>query len=256
MEETDMLVDRNSGSTKDWRDKYLQKYYLGVPGTPNPADQWLDLVREHIPDRARVLEIGGGPVHWTTGVIRSSASEIVGLDIDEVIRKNPLLDRAMVYDGGEFPLPSARFDVAISRWVNEHLKSPEQHFREVQRVLVPGGLYIFRTVNLYHYKTIVARLIPSVVQVPLVRWLAQMSRDEHDPYPTYYRANSRRRIRAICNNNGMEPVFFRLTESYPSYGMASKALFHIFMRYERLVNSSERFAGWRHTLDCVVRKLG
>ncbi len=252
MEADSRRSNREKG--KDWRDEYLEKYYFSVPGTPNLAEQWVDLVRGYTSKGARVLEIGGGPVDWTTGIVRDSAREIVGLDVDEVVRTNRLLDHAIVYDGREFPLPNAHFNVAISRWVNEHLTDPQLHFKEVQRVLVHGGVYIFRTVNLYHYKTIVARLTPHWLQVPLVRWLAHMPAGEHDPHPTCYQANARRRILALCARTGLAPVFFRVSESYPSYGMAPSALFHIFMRYERLVNSSSRFEGLRHTMDCVARK--
>ncbi len=240
---------------QNWRDEYLEKYYFGVPGTPNEGAQWLDLVRNYTPKGAKVLEIGGGPVDWTTEIVRDRAGEIVGLDIDEVVGTNRLLDKAIVYDGREFPLPNAHFDVAISRWVNEHLANPELHFKEVQRVLVHGGVYIFRTVNLYHYKSIGARLIPHSLQVPLVRWLAHMSSEEHDPYPTYYRANTRRRIQELCARTGLAPVFFRMSESYPAYGMAFRVLFQVFMRYERLVNSSGRFEGLRHTIDCVAKSI-
>jgi len=248
------IDSRASKRERDWRAEYLEKYYFNVPGIPDAGAQWLDLVRRHTPNGARVLEIGGGPVDWTTGVVRTSASEIVGLDIDEVVRTNRFLDRAIVYDGAKFPLPDDRFDVVISRWVNEHLADPERHFKEVQRVLAHGGVYIFRTVNLHHYKTIGARLTPHWLQVPLVRWLSHMSGDEHDPYPTYYRANTRRRILALCEKSGLTPVMLTLSEPYPSYGMAFRALFHVFMRYERFVNSSRHFEGLRHTIDCVARK--
>ncbi len=214
----------------------------------------MDLVQRHTPTGARVLEIGGGPVDWTTGVLRPRAREIVGLDIDPVVRTNRLLDRAVTYDGNEFPLPSGCFDVAISRWVNEHLKNPDLHFKEVQRVLAPGGIYVFRTVNLYHYKTLVACVTPHWLQVPLVKWLKGVPSSVHDPYPTYYRANTRRRICALCKRHGLTPMSFVIWENYPAYGMASKALFHLFVRYERLVNSSERFEAFRHTIDCAIRK--
>jgi SAM-dependent methyltransferase len=238
----------------DWRTAYLQKYYFDVPGIPDPGKQWLDLVRRNVPRGANVLEIGGGPVSWTTQVIKENSASIVGLDIDELVRTNPLLDQAFVYDGGEFPLPDASIDVAVSRWVNEHLPDPELHFKEVQRILAPGGVYVFRTVNLYHYKTVVARLIPPSVQIPLVRWLSHMAPGEHDPYPTYYRANTRHRIASLCRTAGLVPVSIDMSESYPSYGMAFRGLFFTFMAYERLVNSSKRLEGLRHTIDCVVRR--
>jgi SAM-dependent methyltransferase len=233
----------------NWREEYLQRYYPGQLG-----DLWPDLVRRHLRPGMRVLEIGGGPVDWTTGMLRESAAEIVGIDIDPLVRSNRLLDDAIVYDGGSFPLPDGRFDLAVSRWVNEHLPDPDLHYREVARVLAPGGIYVFRTVNLFHYKTVGAKLVPPSIQVPLVRWLANMKPDEHDPYPTYYRANTRGRIRDLCARAGLIPVSMDMSESYPSYGMAFKALFLLFMGYERLVNSSDRFEGLRHTMDCVLQK--
>jgi SAM-dependent methyltransferase len=211
-------------------------------------------VRRHLRQDVRVLEIGGGPVEWTTGMLRERATEIVGIDIDPLVRRNRMLDEAIVYDGSVFPIADGRFDLAVSRWVNEHLPDPDLHFREVARVLAPGGLYVFRTVNLFHYKTIGAKLVLPQVQVPLVRWLTHMDPHEHDPYPTYYRANTRRRIRILSRQSGLTPVSIDMSESYPWYGMAFKALFLVFMGYERLVNSSDRFEGLRHTMDCVLQK--
>jgi SAM-dependent methyltransferase len=245
---TDQHSAMASQPRADWRAEYLRRYY------PTYGDQWPNLVRRHLKQGARVLEIGGGPVEWTTGMLRERAAGIVGLDIDPLLRSNKLLDEAIVYDGGRFPLADGRFDFAVSRWVNEHLPDPDLHFREVQRVLAPGGVYVFRTVNLYHYKTIGASLSPHWLQVPLVRWLAHMSPGEHDPYPTYYRVNTRRRIKALSRKVGLVPTSIEMTEDYPSYGMAFKALFFLFMGYERVVNSSTRFAGLRHTIDCVVQK--
>ena len=238
-------------SSSDWRKAYLARYYSGARAF---SDQWPRVVRTHTPPGARALEIGGGPVQWTTEMLRERASEIVGLDIDPLVRTNPLLNQAFVYDGNRFPLPNDRFEFAISRWVNEHLPDPLSHFQEVQRVLVPGGLYVFRTVNLWHYKTIGVWLAPRSLHGSIVRWLSHMPKDEHDPYPTHYRANTRRRIVALCEKAGLEILSIEATEGYPTYGLASKALFRAFMAYERLVNSSHRFERFRHTLDVIVRK--
>src|SRR5688500_417801 len=175
----------------DWRQHYLQKYYLGEVGLADEGRRWVELVRQHTPEGARVLEIGGGPVTWTTEVLKEKASTIIGLDVDEVVQTNPLLDQAFVYQGGTFPLPDACVDLVVSRWWNAHVPDPEVHFAEVRRVLAPGGVSVFRTVNLYHYMTIVAYLTPHRVKVPLVKWLMHMSPEDHVPYQTHYRANTR-----------------------------------------------------------------
>ena len=238
----------------DWREEYLQKYYFGTPGRVRISDQWEELIRTNTIRGAKVLEIGGGPVEWTTRILRERASAITGIDIDGVIQSNPFLDKAIVYDGGAFPFPDASFNLAISRWVHEHIPDPVLHFKEVARVLAPGGTYVFRTINLYHYVALVARMVPHSIQVPLARWLRQIPPGEHDPYPTFYRANTRRQLTRLCNDVGLQVDMLRMTETYPSYGMGSKLLFHVFMQYERLVNSSDRWQGMRHIIDCVAHK--
>ena len=91
----------------DWREEYLRRYYSGRTG-----DQWPNIVRRHLLQDVRVLEIGGGPVEWTTGMLRERAAEVVGIDIDPLVRDNRLLDEAIVYDGGIFPFPDGRFDLS------------------------------------------------------------------------------------------------------------------------------------------------
>src|SRR6266478_4724461 len=244
----------NSDQSIDWREQYMEKYYYRRPGFQSPKEPWFELLRRYVPKGVSVLEIGGGPTTNTTKELRQRAAEIVGLDIDPIVSKNSFLDKGIVYDGESFPFPNESFNVAISHWVNEHVVRPRLHFREIHRVLVPGGLYIFRTVNLHHYKTIIARVTPHALQVPLVKWLQHHARDEHDAYPTCYRVNTRRRIESLCGKTGFKVDFLQFSELHPSYGMGSRLMFRGFMWYERLVNSSTRFEGLRHTIDCVAIK--
>lgn len=240
----------------DWHDRYMEKYYWSRPGTVNPWDMWADLIRKNVPKGAKALEVGGGPVDFTTKFILENASEVTGVDVDPVVKNNPLLKEAYAYDGGDFPLPSNRFDVVVSRWVNEHVPNPEKHFREIHRVLVPGGLYLFRTVNKRHYTALVSRYTPHRLQIQAVRWLKHHDGTDHyDAYTTFYRVNSRKRIAELCKEVGFEPVFFKTSEFFSGYGKGSRLLFHMFMWYERFVNSSTKFEGLRHTIDCVVRKI-
>jgi SAM-dependent methyltransferase len=237
-----------------WQDRYLDIYYRRKPGYIKPADAWLKSLISCVPPRAAILEIGGGPAKSPSRELRSVASRLVGLDVDPVVRSNPFLDEAVVYDGEEFPFDASSFDVVVSNWVNEHLTDPETHFREAFRVLKVGGLYIFRTPNRWHYKSLVAMLVPSRLQVPLVRWLRQIPDEQHDPYPLFLRANSVRRVRGLLRSSGFSLRSLQMIEPYPYYGMRSRILFVVFMAYERTVNSSQRLAGLRHTMECVAEK--
>ena len=78
--------------------------------------------------------------------------------------------------------------------------------------------------------------------------------DGHDPYPTWYRLNSRGRIQALADGTDFEVERLRLVEKEPSYGMSSRALFLIFTAYERLVNCANMFAPFRSSLFVVLRK--
>ena len=215
-----------STEQSDWRTAYSERFYESKPGWKSLYDQWCELVKTHLADHSTVLEIGGGSTHNLTRLLRPRAERLIGLDVDPVIRENPLLDLPIVYDGKNFEgIQDGSIDVAVSDWVNEHISNPLTHFCEVSRVLKPGGCYIFRTVNLFHYKALGAHLIPHRVQVPLARWLRHSAPDAYDPYKVFYRANTRRRIATLCEQAGMEVGFVCMIESIPAYGWARDLCF-------------------------------
>ena len=53
---------------------------------------------------------------------------------------------------------------------------------------------------------------------------------------------------------GLAVAELTLIEKEPSYGMSNKALFLLFMAYERVVNSTEALAGMRANILAVLRK--
>ena len=144
------------------------------------------------------------------------------------------------------------FDSCVSNYVCEHLRNPDTHLKEVWRVLRPGGTYVFRTPNRFHYTAIVSGLTPHSFHVKTANKLRDI--DGHDPYPTWYRLNSRGQIRSLAHRANLTVEHLRLVEKEPSYGMSSRALFLTFTAYERLVNSATLFAPFRSSLFVVLRK--
>ncbi len=211
------------------------------------------LCRENIRPDSRILEIGAGPTNACSQTL-SAIGNVTGLDIDPDVKNNSFLSRAVVYDGRKMPFDDATFDACVSNWVLEHVEYPIEHFREVARVLRPGGVYCLRTPNLYHYVSMGARLLPHSMHLLIANRLRRLADDAHDPYPTWFRSNSRRKLEKLCRVAGLNKPSITMLEPEPSYGRAHPILFYPFMAYERLVNCSRMFEGVRLTILLAAHK--
>jgi len=230
----------------------LEKYYpkSRFEGGTLP---FFRLCREKIPSHSRILEIGAGPTNACSETL-SGIGDVTGIDIDPDVKSNRFLSSAVVYDGSKMPFEDESFDACVSNWVLEHVEHPVEHFREVARVLRPRGVYCLRTPNLYHYVSMGARLLPHSMHLMLANRLRRMPGGAHDPYPTWFRSNTRSRLEQLCRAAGLGEPAITMLEPEPSYGKAHAMLFYPFMAYERLVNSSKIFEGMRLTILLAVHK--
>jgi len=230
----------------------LEKYYP-KPRFEGGTLPFFRLCREKIPPHSRILEIGAGPGNACSETL-SGIGDVTGIDIDPDVKNNRFLSSAVAYDGRKMPFEDESFDACVSNWVLEHVEHPVEHFREVARVLRPGGVYCLRTPNLYHYVSIGARLLPHSIHLMLANRLRRMPEGAHDPYPTWFRSNTRSRLEQLCRTAGLREPAITMLEPEPSYGKAHAILFYPFMAYERLVNSSRIFEGMRLTILLAVHK--
>src|SRR5215831_7869953 len=85
-----------------------------------------------------VQDIGG--YHAKIRNLRGKVREVIGIDVDAVVEKNPTLDRAIVLRRNEsIPLPDAYVDLIISDFTFEHIEEPSKTAAELNRILTPGG---------------------------------------------------------------------------------------------------------------------
>jgi SAM-dependent methyltransferase len=237
-----------------WQQVYIDKYYSRAPQWKDIHAIWNELLQDHVPRGARALEIGPGPANDASVFLRDRVNSLVGLDVERDPIGNEWIDELHLYDGNRFPFPDHHFDVVASRWVNEHLPDPVSHCREVFRVLAPGGKYVFRTPNLLHYMASVSRITPHWFHVLAANRLRNYPVDHHEPWPTHYRFNTRRRISSTLRGIGFEIDVLNVTETFPVYGQISRALFFVFLLYERVVNATPLLEDFRYVIDCVARK--
>jgi SAM-dependent methyltransferase len=222
----------------------FERYYFGQSSFVGGTQVFHQMCDSHLRDGKRILEIGAGPAN-ATSLFLSQIGIATGLDVSREVLSNPNVIEAHVYDGIKMPYPDEVFEMCVSNYVLEHITDPFSHFTEAFRILKPGGSYCFRTPNLWHYVTIGSKILPHSAHLRIANRLRGLENDAHDPWPTVYRANTRRRLRYLARQTGWLVDELRMIEAEPSYGAAHALLFYPMMVYERIVNSSELFSSAR-----------
>lgn len=207
---------------------------------PQVGDRW-DILRfreeaiKLIEPGMTVLDLGAGRGALKELRFQGYGATIWGADIDPVVMTNPYLDRAFVttvkaLDG----VPDQSIDLVLSCSVLEHVAEPEALLAELRRVLKPGGLFLAKTPNKFHYMPLIASLTPIWFHKLYNRW---RGRDEVDTFPTLYRFNSRRATQRLAAATGFAVEQLWTVESRPEYLRLTPPTYIAGWIYERMVNS-------------------
>ncbi|MBN1679404.1 MAG: class I SAM-dependent methyltransferase [Anaerolineae bacterium] len=208
----------------DKQNAYRARYARLTPGWRPVTEQYEALIRDLLKPGWRVLDLGCG----RGGVLEQLGAAIdrpLGMDSDHgslVEHRLPDLPRA-VAASDTIPLCAASVDLVLSSWVLEHLAEPARSFREVARVLRPGGLFVFIAPGANSPAALINRALH-----PLQRRLVPLlyGRAEADAFPVAYRANTRRQLDALARQTGLVPHTFRHVED-PTYFAFHPLLFRL-----------------------------
>lgn len=235
------------GAIVDWMDRKLY---------PKFGTNWDDnLFRAHIKRVIRaddsLLDLGAGAGVVTQMNFRGLASVVCGIDPDERVCSNPYLDEGKVAVGEAIPYPDASFDVVFADNVLEHLENPALVFKEVARVLKPGGTFLAKTPNKRHYMPLLARLTPYKFHqfVNRLRGLSSV-----DTFPTCYRVNTSREVTYYANKSGIKVREILFFEGRPEYLRFASAGYLLGWVYERLVNSVPGLGSFRILMIAILEK--
>ena len=137
------------------------------------------------------------------------------------------------------PLADRTIDIAYADYVLEHVEDPTIFLSEVRRVLRPGAPFFFRAPNLWFYVSLVSLLTPQWLHRLIANPMRGLPSDAHEPWPTFYRLNTRRSIKKKAIGTGFNRLEFRMFEGEPSYLMFNRAAFMLGLAYERIVNATD-----------------
>lgn len=223
---------------------------------PDHARNWDDQIfREHILDHLKpehsVLDMGAGAGIVASMNFRGLAKSVVGIDLDPRVEENEFLDSAVVGDVTKTPFEDASFDVIICDNVMEHIEFPVAFLAEVSRLLKPGGIFLGKTPNKFHYMPLTASCTPLWFH----RFFNRMrGRAEEDTFPTFYRLNAPNAVanHAHSNDLGLEAV--KLVEGRPEYLRIFPPFYLVGIIYERLVNRFKILKRFSILLMVTIKK--
>jgi len=149
------------------------------------------------------------------------------------------------------PFPPASFDVATANMVVEHLADPDVVLREVQRVLQPGGMFIFHTPNVRSVMMRIASITPQSWKT----WLACIleGRKEEDVFPTLYKMNTPAAVQEAAARTGFRVEELRLVSTTAVTSLLGPiAIFELL--YLRLLETPG-LQGYRSNLIVILRRI-
>lgn len=198
-----------------------------------------------------ILDAGCGNGHMSNHDFKSRSRKIIGVDVCDDLKTNGSLHHAVSGTLESIPLRSGSVDLILCRYVAEHLPHPLGVFREFARVLRNGGRIVLLTPNRWHYVSLISRFSPFGFH----RWFNSLyGVAEEDTFPTFYRANSRGRIRRLAEQSGLRVATLQMLETSPNYLEFSRILYRVGIAYERLVNCWAAFAPFRVNIVATLEK--
>jgi SAM-dependent methyltransferase len=174
-------------------------------------DQWYHGVVDRLVNNGcRWIDVGGGKSVFpgATALARDIASRcgaLVGVDPSDNLEQNELVHERVKSSIEDFRTDRT-FDLATLRMVAEHIERPEQAIQSLARLIRPGGRVVIYTPNRWSLASVAARGIPDKWHRRFASLMWNAGAD--DVFPTFYRMNTRRTLRAVFEAGGFKEVAF------------------------------------------------
>jgi SAM-dependent methyltransferase len=171
--------------------------------------------------------------------LQGKVARVIGLDVDEAVLTNPVLDEAhVVAVDASFPLADRSVDLIVSDFTFEHVSDPAHVAGEISRVLRPGGWLCARTPNRSGYIGIPTRVVPNRLHDRVLNRV-QPDKMAQDTFPTCYRLNTVADLKRHFPESDFEHCSY-LGDAEPAYFGSSRAAWRAIRGFSQVVPARYR----------------
>jgi SAM-dependent methyltransferase len=232
------------------------RLYYRLTRRPHHFDRYKRLVQEAAARSTDIVHLGAGSV-WLGDLcnVDLEGKTVYAVEPDaEALALNPT-PLKLVAGGEKIPLPSASVDAIVCEYVVEHLEHPEEVLQEAQRLLRPGGCFVFVTPNLLSYSGLVTHLTPQWLHLRFLRALLRVGGSANErPYPTAFRMNTLWAVHRLARQTGFEVRALYTGVDHPTYTYPFPGIHQLAVLWHVLLDKIEWLAPFRITLIGVLEK--
>ena len=238
---------------------YWAARHAVAPGLRYSQYWYEDALCRAVTPQTRWLELGCGHQilpDWRLEVERelvSRAAQVAGVNPDKnAVAKHRSIRDIRIATAEALPFPANSFDLVTANMVVEHLADPAKAFREIFRVLAPGGAFLFHSPNVDSYVIVVSGWLPDPVKQMAARILD--GRKGEDVYPTHYRCNSEHAISEVAEASGFELASIRFIPTEAVFALVLPLAVLELLWIRRTMR--EDMASYRTNIITTLRKPG
>lgn len=146
----------------------------------------------------KVLDVGCGGGFVSNALSREGVTQVTGVDLSasslEVARRWDSTGRVRYQPGDAYhlPLPCASFDCVTALDMLEHVDNPALVIEECSRVLKPGGLFIFQTLN--------RNWLSGLVGIKFIEWFVRNTPPQMHLLRMFIKPEE---LRGYCTKHGL-----------------------------------------------------
>lgn len=197
---------------------YKRRYKEDCPGWEDSMVLLTRLVNERIPPKADILDFGCGNGNFVVDELGDVFGAKIGFDVSaDSVAKNVSMEKVVIGNGDNLPFEHGSFDAVTSLWALEHIKDPAPTFKEIFRVLRPGGFFAFVTPNRKSVLIWIRRRLNKRLADRILDRL--YGRQEKDAFDVFYRANTSQDLAKLAVEHGfkVEAIIENQDPSYTSF---------------------------------------